>query len=148
MFEKYRELLNKISDLLPAEDQELFNNLLTDLHSFVEAPSHIDFDPIHLSPHELLDLPPELIKQLALNESDNYELELIRLIDSVGGTISLDKLIVLLYRDKGEIADRVQLNARLNRMMRKETIFSVPKKKGVYRTTRIKGEQDDNEGIK
>ena len=148
MFDKYRELINRIIDVLSKEDQELFNNLLSELHLFTTPSERRDFDPIHLSPHELLDLPPELIKQLALNESDNYELELIRLIDSVGGIISLDKLIVLLYRDKGEIADRAQLNARLNRMMRKETIFSVPKKKGVYRTTRIKGEQNDNEGIK
>lgn len=148
MFEKYRELLNRITNVLSKEDQELFNDLLSELHPFTTSSDQRDFDPIHLSPHELLDLPPELIEQLALNDSDNYELELIRLIDSVGGTISLDKLIILLYREKGEITDRTQLNARLNRMMRKEMIFSVPKKKGVYRTTKIKGEKDDNEGIK
>ena len=131
--DRYQNFLRGMVNLSES-DQLLRDELLTNLENISVLSVDKNFDPIHLSPHELADLPPELMTQLALTDSDTYELELIRLIDSVGGIISLDKLIVLLYRRRGEIADRTQLNARLNRMMRKGVIFALPKKKGIYST--------------
>ncbi|MBK8452245.1 MAG: hypothetical protein WAQ53_05940 [Thiofilum sp.] len=134
------DLLEKIRSYLNSEETQLFEQLLVSAQKTHQAVIDESFDPIHLSPQDLEDLPVEVIAQLALSESDNYELELIRLVNSVGGMISLDKLIVLLYRQTGQIADRSQLNARLNRMMRKGMIYNVPKKKGVYTTTAYKGD--------
>lgn len=140
--ERYKSFLYELSGL-SVESQLICNQLLVDLEHLSNSQTSKQFDPINLLPSDLIDLPPAVIAQLALTESDNYELDLVRLIDSVGGIISLDKLIILLFREKGEIVDRTQLNARLNRMMRKGVLFSYPKRKGVYSTKELSDEKTD-----
>ena len=134
--DKHRFILDSVSSkLVTEEEQQNFNELVADLESLPCLNSTTD--SINLTPADLDGLPQEVIEQLGLSDSDYYEMDLVRLINKVGGVISLDKLIVLLYKEKNEIAGRTPLNARLYRMIKKGLIYSVPTKKGVYSTTPI-----------
>lgn len=88
-----------------------------------------------LTPDDLAGLPEELLKELNISESDAQDMEILKLIDRSGGTMSLDKLLIAIYRQTGEIHKRPKLTARLYRMTQKGILWSVPKKKGVYTTT-------------
>ncbi|MDG5489055.1 hypothetical protein NYR55_10560 [Sphingomonas sp. BGYR3] len=81
---------------------------------------------------EVHDLPQELLKELSVSDSDKLEFQIIKTIEDLGGVASLDRLLVALYRQTGEIYQRTWLNNRLYRMCQKDMIFSVPGRKGVY----------------
>lgn len=137
--DKHRLFLELIlSRLTSPEEQQNYAEFVSDLES-LSCPPLLFYDSINLTPDDLEGLPPEVIEQLGLNESDYYEMELVRLINKVGGVVSLDKLIVLLYKEKNEVAGRTPLNARLYRMMKKSLVYSVPGKKGVYSTKPMEG---------
>ena len=87
---------------------------------------------LSLSWEEVEGLPPELLNELSVSESDKSEFAAHSLIIELGGVASLDRLLVALYRKSGEITKRQPLNQRLYRMVQKEMIYSVPGKKGVY----------------
>ncbi|MGL5448706.1 MAG: hypothetical protein ACRDBL_15470 [Rhabdaerophilum sp.] len=96
---------------------------------------------ISLSWEEVEDLPPELLSELSISESDKQEFAIRSLILELGGIASLDRMLVALYRKTGEITKRAPLNQKLYRMVQKEMVFSVPGKKGVYSIAPI-SEQD------
>jgi hypothetical protein len=87
-----------------------------------------------LTPSDLAGLPPELLLELNLTDSDEQDLAILNIINGAGGTMSLDKLLIALYRQTKEVHKRAKLTARLYRMAQKEILFNVPKKKGVYST--------------
>lgn len=78
------------------------------------------------------DLPPELLEQLNLPEPDDIEKNVLEIIKEFGGKATLDQLLVFLFRKSGVVHNRNQLAGKLYRMTKKEMIFNVPKKKGVY----------------
>jgi hypothetical protein len=90
------------------------------------------FENLEVSPKDLHDLPPELIAQLSISESDREEFQILNVMEEAGGTLSLDQLLIAVYRKSKEILERSKLNARLYRMTMKGTLFSVPSRKGVY----------------
>lgn len=92
--------------------------------------------PLYLTTEDLEDLPPELIDQLNITESDKKDMYLTQLIDRCGGIISLDKLLIAIYKDSGEIYERNKLMARLYRMSQKGIIYTHPTKKGQYSTNK------------
>lgn len=88
--------------------------------------------PLYVTPDDLIGLPEELIQALNLTESDKKDFYLLNLIKKLGGKIGLDKLMIAIYRDSGEIYDRTKLMARLYRMSVKGLIYTHPSKKGQY----------------
>ena len=96
-----------------------------------------------LSPEELEGLPPELLEELNITEADRADFAVLSVLDEAGGVLSLDKLLIGLYRKTGEVHKRTQLNSRLYRMMQKGSVFSVPGKKGVYSTHQMSDEEAD-----
>jgi hypothetical protein len=87
-----------------------------------------------LSQEEIKDLPPELLSQLSLTESDKKEFLIAEIIDDLGGATSLDKILIAIFRRTNEVEKRVRLNARLYRMVNKGMIFAHPSRKGIYST--------------
>jgi hypothetical protein len=106
-----------------------------------EAASAKKAPRLALSWEEVEGLPPELMEELSISESDKTEFEITGLITELGGVASLDRIIVALYRKSKEISKRGVLNQRLYRMVQKEMIFSVPGKKGVYSTRSLSEEE-------
>ncbi|WP_119653732.1 hypothetical protein [Bordetella avium] len=98
------------------------------------APDDIDEVSLRLTPADLQDLPPELIQELSISESDRKDFMVLDIIDSLGGVTSLDKILVTIYHRTNEIEKRTRLNARLYRMQQKGMVFSAPDRKGVYST--------------
>ena len=85
-----------------------------------------------LSWDEIEGLPQELLSELSLSDSDRTEFNILSSIRELGGVASLDRLLVHIYRQSGEVMKRLTLNQRLYRMAQKDLIYSVPGKKGVY----------------
>jgi len=81
---------------------------------------------------EIEGLPPEVLAELSISDSDKTEFSVQSAIRELGGVASLDRLIVYLFKTTGEVHKRTPLNQRLYRMSQKDMIFSVPGKKGVY----------------
>ncbi len=126
---------------LHLDSVERFKSLLADLEHLMnrinENPEllsvHSDVAPrLGLSWEEIHGLPQELLEELSISESDKTEFNISALITELGGVASLDRLLVALFRQSGEITKRAALNQRLYRMVQKELIYSVPGKKGVY----------------
>jgi len=103
--------------------------------------------PLYINSDDLEDLPPELLAQLNITESDKKDMYISNLIKKCGGIISLDKLLIAIYKDSGEIYERNKLMARLYRMSLKELIYTHPSKKGQYSTTKwvVKDEEHHSE---
>lgn len=102
-----------------------------------------------LRPEDLTGLPPEVLAQLNISETDKLEATIVEVVNEAGGTIILDKLIIGLYRKTGDIAVRQQLVNRLYRMSKKGMVYSVKGKKGIYTTNAALGStpeegSDDN----
>ena len=76
-------------------------------------------------------LPPELIEQLSISKID-FTIESI--LNEADGMMSLDNILIDLYRVTGEIHKRNVITSRLYRMRQKEIIHNVPNKSGYYAT--------------
>jgi hypothetical protein len=87
---------------------------------------------LEIGPKDLEGLPAELIEQLSISESDREEFQILGLLQAHGGTMSLDQLLIAIYRKSKEILERSKLNQRLYRMASKSILFSVPGRKGIY----------------
>ncbi len=120
---------------LHAETAERFRETLDALKTpsgDVGAPVSGSTPKLTLDWSELQDLPPELMAELSISDSDKLDFSIASLIEDVGGVATLDRVLISIYKLTGEILKRATLNARLWRMVQKEMIFSVPGKKGVY----------------
>ena len=93
-----------------------------------------------LTQDEIADLPEELMNELSVSDAEKAEFNIVALIDDIGGVATLDRILVALYRQSGEIMKRANLNARLYRMSKNGLIHSVPGKKGVYSTVPLTDE--------
>jgi len=90
-----------------------------------------------ISWHELEGLPPELLEELSITDSDRLDYTIVEIMSNLGGVATLDRILIDLYRTTGEIMKRQNLNARLYRMAQKDLVYSVPGKKGVYSTAPV-----------
>ncbi len=90
---------------------------------------------------DITDLPEELIAELSVAKGDELEDRLVTVINSYGGTADLDQILVGLYRKFKDVQKRRFLQNKLYRMTQKAIVWSVPKRKGVYTTTKL----DDGE---
>ena len=85
-----------------------------------------------LVPDDLDGLPEELIQELSIASSDKSEFTILTLLREAGGIMSLDQILVGLFKQTKEIHKRSAVTNRLYRMSQKGLVFSVPSKKGVY----------------
>lgn len=90
---------------------------------------------------EINGLPDDLLKELNLTEADRLDLVVEHLIAEANGVLSLDKILVGLYRKTGEVVRRNTIISRLYRMAGRGMVYNVPGKKGVYSTYEM-SEQD------
>lgn len=94
-----------------------------------------------LSPEEIEGLPPELLEELSISESERADFAIISTIEEAGGVLSLDKILIAMYRKTGEINKRTQMNSKLYRIVQKGNLFNVPGRKGVYSTRQLTEEE-------
>lgn len=105
--------------------------------------SNTSSQKIDLTPSDLKDLPEELLKNLSLTDSDFFDFQILGIIESGGGVMSLDHILIGLYKDSGEVYDRLKISQKLYRMISKGKLFSVDGMKGVYSLK----PQEKNEGL-
>jgi hypothetical protein len=87
---------------------------------------------LSLNIEDVAGLPEELIQELNLTEGDKTEFAILNAVEENGGVISLDRLLIALYKKTGEIHKRPTLTSRIYRMTTKSLLYNVPGKKGVY----------------
>lgn len=92
---------------------------------------------LSLSIEDIEGLPDELLQELSLSDGDKTEFAIVNAIEEASGIISLDKLLIALYKKTGEIHKRNSLYSKLSRMASKSLIYYVPGKKGVYSTEQL-----------
>lgn len=91
--------------------------------------------PTNIVPETLFGLPSELIEQLQISDSDRFQWDVVGLIDRTPEqTISLEVLLIALYRQTGKIYERADLANRVSRLFRKGAVYSVAGKKAWYTT--------------
>jgi hypothetical protein len=133
--ENFRCLLDRLQTLI-AENQALTSGA----PRFNGASRPKQFS-LNLTPDDIEGLPDEVIKELGLNPGDRTDLAIVSLLEEGGGILSLDKILVGLYRRTKEVHKRQPLVQRLYRMSQKGMAFPVPGKKGVYSMLRLSEEE-------
>lgn len=125
---------------LHTETAEKFEALAIDLEAsdgLLDAPpvaKRRPSSPVQLSLNieEIADLPAELVQELSISEGDKTEFAVLNAVEEAGGVITLDRLLIALYRKTNEIHKRNTLTSRIYRMTSKGQLHNVPGKKGVY----------------
>lgn len=103
------------------------------------APKQPKTTSLSVTWEEAQELPPELLAELSVSDTDRAEFQVITIIDEQGGTASLDRILVEYFRATGEVMKRQAMTNRLYRMATKDLIYSVPGKKGIYTTQKPAG---------
>jgi hypothetical protein len=83
---------------------------------------------------EFKGLPDDVIKSLSNKKESILEKNIISLINAAGGELNLDKIIAGVYYLETEAYSRTTMTQKIYRMMKKELIFRVKGKKGLYTT--------------
>lgn len=103
-----------------------------DLDSPAQPPLNEKLPRLNLLPSDLEGLPPELVAELAISESDQADFQILAAVEANGGIASLDQILIRLFKTTGEIHKRSRLNSKLYRLSQKGMLKSVPGKKAVY----------------
>lgn len=94
-------------------------------------------NPESLTPFAISSIPADLKDEISLTDTDKFEIEVINLINKAKDKrMSLNNLLVALKLTTGIAYSRSILNNRLYRMVKKDILFSVPGRKGLYTTNR------------
>lgn len=116
-----------------------------ELESFLDSKRPAPASSINITPDDLVGLPPELIAELNISDSDKKEFVILDVLKDLGGLGSIDKLMIGIYKRSGEIYDRNKLMARLYRMSVKELIYQHPSRKGVYSLEKLWIAEDEQQ---
>jgi len=124
-------------------DLEAINKKLDEQSPGATAPaiSQQQSQQLALTPEDVQGLPPELLSELSISTSDRAEFDIITLINDAGGLLTLDRILIGLFRKTGEIHKRATMTSRLYRMGQKGLISSVPNRKGLYATSQVTEDQ-------
>jgi hypothetical protein len=95
---------------------------------------------LSLKPEDLEGLPKEVIDELSVSGAEPIDFKILSVINDAGGISTLDRIIIGLYRNYQETIKRPNLTSRLNRMIPKGLLYSVPGRKGVYSTNPLSNE--------
>ena len=100
-------------------------------------------NPTQLSRSQLNGLPQDLLDQLQISEAERFQWAVMDIIEKTPTKIiSMEVLLIALYRATGKVYDRTDLANRLYRsLMKKGLLFSVSGRKGLYSTIPQGGEQ-------
>ena len=126
------ETAEKFSTL--AYDLSEIEKELTELRKRQPVTPNRDRHPLSLG--DISDLPEELIGELSISGKD-IEFKILNQIEANGGVISLDVLLIGLYRSTGTVYKRAVVTSRLYRMVQRSMVFSLPGKKGMYSTRQL-----------
>lgn len=94
-----------------------------------------------LSFEDIEGLPEELLAELGLSDGDRLDFAIGRMVEQAGGVLSLDRLLIAIFKETGEVQKRDNLNQRIYRMTKRGDLFAVPGKKGVYSNVELTEEQ-------
>ncbi|MGI8738531.1 MAG: hypothetical protein ACR2KU_02415 [Gammaproteobacteria bacterium] len=94
-----------------------------------------------LTPTDLEGLPDEQIAELNISSVDRVEFDILNLLEDSGGIMTLDQILIGLYRKTQAVQKRQTITSRIYRMGQKNLIYSVPRRKGVYSSRRISEEE-------
>ncbi|OQW42463.1 MAG: hypothetical protein A4S08_11810 [Proteobacteria bacterium SG_bin4] len=97
-------------------------------------------DYVSITPNDIQGLPQELINELGLTESDHNEFEIVNIIKQHGGTMSLDHILIALYKKTGTVHKRKILTAKLYRMVNKGLVFT--DKRGIYSVSPVNNDRE------
>ena len=86
-------------------------------------------------------LPEEIMSELSISSANKTEFAVMNVLENAGGIMSLDQVIVGLYKMTDKINKRVYTTNLLYRMATKGLIFNLPNKKGVYSLSRLTEEE-------
>ena len=92
--------------------------------------------PMNLT--DVSDLPPELIRELNL-PTDKLESQIMALLRFMGEPVDLDQILIGLYRRFGVIQKRRFLQNKLWRMVKKQQIYKMKDRRGLYALEPAKG---------
>lgn len=88
---------------------------------------------LYLTPEDIEGLPQTVMDELSISSSDQIEFAIATMLkEAPHGVLSLDQIIVKLYRATKEVHKRQTVTSRLYRMAQRNLVFNVPGKKGVY----------------
>jgi len=122
-------ILKRFEEMLP-KIKEAMNLCSTDLNKYLQAARS---EKIGSRLGDVSDLPDELRTQLVSVQFDEAESNIVEVMKlDFDGVATIDEILVGLYRRYSDIQQREQLANKIYRMVRKEVIFSVSGKKGVY----------------
>ncbi|WP_370469887.1 hypothetical protein [Snodgrassella alvi] len=103
-------------------------------------------NPENLTPFAVRSLPEDLKEEISLNDTDKFEIDVLNLVDRAKNKrISINNLLIALRITTGKTYSRTILNNRLYRMVKKNILFSVPGRKGLYTTNNNVRHQVGNE---
>ncbi|TAG25306.1 MAG: hypothetical protein EAZ37_13330 [Burkholderiales bacterium] len=92
-------------------------------------------NPTDITPSALDGLPDDLIQQLQISESDRFQWMVIDLIDRTPEKmISIEVLLIALFKITEKIYERGDLANRMYRLSRKNAVYPVSGRKGIYTT--------------
>lgn len=128
---RHRETADTLSQLL-ADLAAIDATPSLEVKSPYATPAPAKKSRFSLTEEEIVGLPHELIQELNLSAGDRAEFAILSLLEESDGPLSLDKLLIGLYRRTGEIHKREKLTARLYRMAQKNLVYAYPGKKGIY----------------
>lgn len=141
-FQPYREGMHLKSASKFEEILELLQEAKNSIEGTLDRPAKgVARRRILLSLEDIKDIPNELLEELNLSDVDKQEMLIESIIADAGGILSLDKILVELYRRTGGVHKRAIVISRLYRMGNRGLIYSLPSKKGLYSTHEL-SEQD------
>jgi len=147
-FHKYQS--GKLANPMKKQRQAELGEKFAALASEIEAISEQSLEPLStlsdsptVTAKDLVGLPKEVVDNLNLTESDLFEFEIVRIIDRLGGSSNINKLIIALYRETGENHPRGPLATKIYRMVQKGMLYSSMEGKGIYTTDVSKSKETD-----
>lgn len=147
MHTDYRQHFESIQSVL--SENEALKREVEELKTNTQIPAAITSlatDHSVLTAADLIGLPPELLAQLNVPEQDEQEKIILSILAENGGIISLDKLLIGLWRKNQQVVpQKKNTTTKLYRMIAKKLIYKVPGKRGLYTTEPMPDSPDEQE---
>jgi hypothetical protein len=100
-----------------------------------DALAFLAHSPTQVNPSLLEGLPQALVEQLQISDTDRSQWQVVDIINRTPDRIiSIEVLLIALFKLTGKVYERLELSNRMYRMARKGMAFSVPGRKGWYTT--------------
>lgn len=87
-----------------------------------------------LLPTDLVNLPLGVKEQLRLTRNDEKDMQIYSALESLGGSATLEKLLIELWKQHRVQIDRKSLTRRLHSLVEKAVIFRQKGRRGEYHT--------------